>query len=105
MQKILSYYYPDTELDVPTLRAIASQCASNQPLPLPPPSEFPDAHTKMVPGTVHKSTSMSEMPPQSEDDSSLQAIVQLHKEYGCMLADAHGQYRKHFRLERSRSKP
>ncbi|KAJ5414319.1 hypothetical protein N7509_000946 [Penicillium cosmopolitanum] len=93
MQKILSYYYPDTELDVPTLRTIASECASGQLLAHPNPVKFQDTHAKMAPGTVHKSTLISEMPPQTEDDSAVQEIVQLHEEYGCMLADARGEYR------------
>lgn len=98
MQKILSYYYPDTELDVPTLRTIASECASGQLLAHPNPVKFQDTHAKVAPRTVHKGTLISEMPPQTEDDSAVQEIVQLHEEYGCMLADARGEYRKSFGL-------
>lgn len=96
MQKILSHYYPGTELNLPTLRTLASQCDNSQPLS--PPFEAPETHNKMVTEPIHNGASMNQTAIEKEEDSAVQAIVQLHQNYGCMMADAHGEYRERPRV-------
>lgn len=100
MQKILCHYHPGTEFDLPTLRALASQCDNDQPLS--PPFEAPDNHAKMVTEPIHNGASMNLMTIEKEEDSAVQEIVQLHQNYGCMMADAHGEYREYYMLAQSR---
>lgn len=99
MKDILRYYLPNEELTLPALRAIASRCAKNS-LPMETQQYNDQQPGQLQSGRVVHASEMqvvSEIPEiqaKKQEDDSLQEIVHLHHDLGCMLADSRGEYRE-----------
>lgn len=85
--RILEYYFPDRELNLQTLRAIAKEIG-NGTLTTP---TLPQIHTP----PAHEQTSSGEEECLQDVEPVLESVNDLHEPLGCMMKDSRGRFREY----------
>jgi aldehyde dehydrogenase (NAD+) len=85
--RILEHFFPDRELNLHSLRAIAKDVA-NGTLSLPHPNQT------STPGSQGQASNGEEGDSPFETDDVLEAVNDLHEPLGCLMKDSQGSYRR-----------
>ncbi len=90
MTKILHYYIPDRQLDLPTLKSLAAELFEKRPedYEQPPLGQLESPPDLVSPIYDHNDVNSS------QDGPIIEEIGILHEQLGCLMIDSRGKYSK-----------